>query len=296
LQHGEKVEIVTASTCPVVLQEPIEHYLALAQTHVPGLLDGFYLTGSAALGAFEPGHSDVDFLAIVRRAPSAADMEGLRALHQAYANDCPQFPLDGGYIEWAGLGRVAGAATGAAAGAAAGEMAPFPFYNEGRLGMGYHEAHPVGWWLLKRHGIAVMGPEPAALDFSASWEAVTAYMARNLDTYWAGWTRRPTRLAALLTDYGVEWAVLGICRLVDAAERGDLHAKWAAGEYCLRTLPAGWHPLLREALALRQKSSITHATTLSIAPARLGRAWAARAFLQFAILRCRETLASLTLR
>jgi hypothetical protein len=34
-------------------------------------------------------------------------------------------------------------------------------------------------------------------------------LKQNLNGYWAGFTRKPSRMAWLLSDYGVQWTVLG---------------------------------------------------------------------------------------
>ena len=40
-------------------------YLRLAERLLPGRVVGFYLVGSAALGSFRPGRSDIDFIAVM---------------------------------------------------------------------------------------------------------------------------------------------------------------------------------------------------------------------------------------
>ncbi len=51
---------------PVVVDELVGRYLYQIDLAVPGTIEGFYVVGSAALGAFRPGRSDVDFVAVVR--------------------------------------------------------------------------------------------------------------------------------------------------------------------------------------------------------------------------------------
>jgi hypothetical protein len=43
----------------------VARYLALLDGVLPGSLDGLYLVGSTALGDFQPGSSDIDFVAFV---------------------------------------------------------------------------------------------------------------------------------------------------------------------------------------------------------------------------------------
>src|SRR3954462_8891569 len=53
-------------------------YLAIADRLVPDRVLGLYLVGSAALGAFHPGRSDVDLVVVV---DGDLDLRRLRALH-----------------------------------------------------------------------------------------------------------------------------------------------------------------------------------------------------------------------
>jgi hypothetical protein len=62
----------------------------------------------------------------------------------------------------------------------------------------------VTWWILKRHGIAVVGPPAERFDFAIDWDDLIAKMRRNMNTYWASFTSNPRRMAWLLTDYGTQ--------------------------------------------------------------------------------------------
>jgi hypothetical protein len=43
----------------------VERYVAHLERLVPGALEGFYLVGSVALGAYCHGRSDVDFVGVL---------------------------------------------------------------------------------------------------------------------------------------------------------------------------------------------------------------------------------------
>jgi hypothetical protein len=49
---------------PQPVQLVLNEYIDLVNDALPGLLVGFYLQGSLALGAFDPGLSDIDFFSI----------------------------------------------------------------------------------------------------------------------------------------------------------------------------------------------------------------------------------------
>ena len=56
-------------------------FIASTAEVLPELVDAFYIVGSIALGAFDPGYSDVDFIAVVSRQCTGDDIERLTTLH-----------------------------------------------------------------------------------------------------------------------------------------------------------------------------------------------------------------------
>ena len=84
----------------------------------------------------------------------------------------------------------------------------------------------------------------------------------------------------LMSDWGIQWTVLGVLRQFYSFRENAITTKTRAGEYALTCLPARWHPLIQEALRMRagQKRS-THSF-------RLGRMVEAVRFLKFIIQTC----------
>lgn len=64
-------------------------FLSAADAVVPGLIQGLYLTGSAALGDFRRHSSDVDFVAVSEHRPDGAELQGLAAVHAMVRDRCP---------------------------------------------------------------------------------------------------------------------------------------------------------------------------------------------------------------
>src|SRR5690625_2902308 len=62
-------------------------YLRTADRLLPGQLVGCYLVGSTALGAYRPGRSDIDLVAVLDDGPLTGDrlLRRLRMLHAAQA-------------------------------------------------------------------------------------------------------------------------------------------------------------------------------------------------------------------
>jgi hypothetical protein len=252
---------------PQAIQPLLQEYLRLLDTRLPGLLDGFYIHGSIALGAFNPQSSDIDFVAVVSRRCLPDDVEQLRAIHQEIEQRYTRWPLQGTYLQWADLGHLEDT------------IPPHPYYHDGVLyASGRHEVNEVTWCLLKKHGIALKGPEPRNLDFDASEEALLGYMRENINRYWASFTRVRGQMAALLTDWGIQWAVLGVLRQMYTLRECDITSKTGAGEYALTWMAARWHKLIQEAINIRENPHIP-----SLYKSKIVRAVDAVRFLKYVI-------------
>jgi hypothetical protein len=146
------------------------------------------------------------------------------------------------------------------------------------------ELSSVTWWILKNHGIGVFGPPLQALNINVNLDQMIRVQCKNLNTYWASWTTRPGRILALLSDWGVQWTVLGVLRQFYTIHEHRITSKIKAGECALTCFPMPWHPLIREAIALRQTLSLTHY------PSRIKRAYDALYFIRYVIQVCNDFL------
>ncbi|MHC5916480.1 MAG: hypothetical protein ACYTXE_37115 [Nostoc sp.] len=91
--------------------------------------------------------------------------------------------------------------------------------------------------MLKHRGICLIGLPPENLAFTVDWNLLQRKMKENLNSYWVSWTRSPSKLAYLLTDSGIEWAVLGVLRLFYVLREHEILWKTEAGRYALVYLP-----------------------------------------------------------
>jgi Domain of unknown function (DUF4111) len=253
---------------PESIRPLLQDYLGVLNDRVP-LAEACYLHGSIALNAFNDRLSDIDFITVLRYRPTADDLTHLRTIHQTITNKYPRWKLDGSYLQWQDLGRLPAA------------IDPSPYVAEGILHpQGYRDVNLVTWWLLKHHGVALFGTPPQSLTFTVSWDELVARMHENLHSYWRSWTRSPTRLPQLFTDYGIQWAVLGILRLWYTFREGDIVSKTDAGRSALIHLPARWHPLIQEAIDLRETPD------RRLDRSRICRAYDAFQFLRYIIRLC----------
>lgn len=232
---------------PATVEHCLNRYRGLLDQYVPQLLAALYVHGSIALGAYDEGKSDIDFIAVLSKAANDGEISALKQIHRTLTVEFPHSALEGSYLQMHDLGRSVR------------EIAPSPCIYDGQFHpVARHDINPVTWWMLKHRAIIIFGPNPVALPFEAEWDAVHAYMRHNLNTYWAAYTTSLRRMAFLLSDAGVEWAVLGVSRLYYGLREGTMISKRQAGEYAMQHMPVQWHALLQETLALRagQRTSL----------------------------------------
>lgn len=224
---------------PEPIQPMMADYVGKLEAALPGLVSAVYVHGSIALGAFNPASSDVDFITVLTRRANADDIARLTELHQ-HITATYQWGMDGSYLQREDLGQII-------------LTTPYPHYNEGFNPAAEFNASDVTWWTLKHYGIAVVGQTPAELAYEVDWDDLIVKMRHNLNTYWRGWAYGPRRMAILVSDWGVQWAVLGVLRQFYSFREGDIVSKTDAGRYALTCVPTRWHKLIREAINIRER-------------------------------------------
>ncbi|MEV0384111.1 aminoglycoside adenylyltransferase domain-containing protein [Nonomuraea sp. NPDC050643] len=215
----------------------VETYLSLADAEAPGLVEGLYLEGSAALGDYRPGTSDVDFVAVTAEPPRAEVLERIHTKLGAH-------PFDGVYLTWDDLGHNPA------------ELGERPQAHTGRLNR-RGGVNPVTWHTLARHGLTCRGPKPGELEIWNDPGALAAWTDTNLDRYWRRLVGRASHLASpwgltCLGGYGAVWVVTGVSRLHYTLATGDITSKTGAARHALEVFPEHWHRVVNEALRLRE--------------------------------------------
>ena len=238
---------ITHSVCAV-----IEDYLSEIRQYMPDTLDGFYLHGSIALGAFIEHASDIDFVAVVKRELTQVDLDALASIHASIAARHPFPVMEGNYIRWSDLGKEEVTAQ------------PYPYFASSVMhASGFFNHNPVTWWTLSRRGICVLGPEIGSLGMEADEDALVAYVQENMHGYWKQRLQALRRTAAESNwswsidriEEEMEWSVLGMLRQYYTLSERSVVSKIGAGQYALTHLPPHWHPVIREALRIRMKES-----------------------------------------
>ncbi len=241
---------------PAPAARVVRRYLDSLDRAVPGLLDGFYLVGSLALGAFRPGRSDIDFVATCSRAPSPAELASLKTVHRrSYAEGLVNagasmsWPLvcNGVFVRRAALALPPS------------EVVALASQVSGRFTLAHgFDCNPITWWTLANGGVTLRGPAAEDLGVHLDHEEMRRFTASNLVSYWQPWARAVAgrgpgswapRLRQLHSRRLAAWGVLGTSRMHATISTGEVIAKERAGEYALETFGARWQPIIDEALS-----------------------------------------------
>jgi len=245
---------MSAERLPGGARAAVDDLLGRLDRALPGRVEGFYVTGSACLGTFRLGRSDIDFVAIVAGDLERDELARLRAIHlgrwaAALVRDV------GGHGRWPLVCNGSYLAPGSLA-ASPRAVTPLAGHVAGRFRVAERDGfdvNPVTWHTLARHGIAVRGPGPDRLDIRVDAGELQAWTLENLNSYWSRWVERarrpgPRTVPSLQRRYAA-WGVLGVSRLHYTLATGEIAGKVQAGEYARDTFDGEWHPLIDDALA-----------------------------------------------
>ncbi|MER7463647.1 aminoglycoside adenylyltransferase domain-containing protein [Streptomyces sp. NPDC097981] len=227
-------------------------YLEAADRAVPGLVEGLYLHGSLTYGDYRPGRSDIDFVAVLSGRPADHVVRRLGEALTELGRHHPRPYFDGLHVTRADL---AGPPADCPDVPCIGE---WEFQPAGRFGV-----NPVTWHELARGAITLRGPRLGPGDVWADETALRTYSHGNLRDYWLPSLAKlragegavasgPAERAQGLT----EWFVLGVARLHHLLATGRLTSKGGAGRHALTAFGTEWHPIVNEALRIRNGAGI----------------------------------------
>lgn len=246
----------------LMVEQAVTRYLAGIDRLLPGVVTGFYVVGSTAYGAYRPGRSDIDFVAVVDHDPTPGELRRLRAQHVRSGARTAAMALrrrvlpttgtcNGVFVRSADLARPVS------------EIEAVAYHVGVSFGTGPvgSDISPVAWKTLAERGITVRGPEPSALGLDPQPELLRSWNLGNLESYWRPWAERVRRAPgprfAGRSRYWTSWGMLGPPRLHRTMATGEVVSKEAAGEYALDVFPARWHPLLADGLAYVRRQPAT---------------------------------------
>lgn len=215
----------------MVYEHAAERFLkALDATLAPDMVRGVYVVGSAALGGWQPGRSDLDVLVVIDRPMTETDLAMVGEMHtlleSTRADDEPH--SDGHYV----TPNLLGAST----------EATVPFSVDGVFKTDGGTTDPVLWAILDRHGVTLHGPTASELKVAPDPAWLREWNHGNLESYWRTHTNYRAQLserdpASPIDPYLLAWEVTGPGRLHATIATGDVISKEASADYTAGLFP-----------------------------------------------------------
>lgn len=207
---------------------------------LPRRIEQVHVVGSAAMGAYVPGRSDVDVVVALDRRLTGPEILRLQAAQVLASVPCGAsgvvhrrwaFPgnVNGVYVVTADLARPVG------------EIEPVAAHTGTAFTIGTaFDVNPVMWTVLADTGTPVVRP---------TQDETVAWCRENLRTFWR--SLAVGLRGGRISRSRMTQEVLGAPRLWLTATTGEIVSKEDAGQRALAAFAAGWHPLLHDALAWR---------------------------------------------
>ena len=194
--------------------------LAEVQTILGDQFTGLYLYGSLAIGDFDPGKSDIDFLVVTTDALPDEKVAALAAMHARLAASDSKWAteLEGSYIPRRSLRHYDATDT------------HHPHIDRGRgtLAIEQHDTD----WVIQRHvlrnqGVVVAGPDPHSLI-----DPIPADDLRQAVVGLLWWWDLQLSDTSRVEQSGYQaYAILSMCRILYTLEYGTVASKPAAARW-----------------------------------------------------------------
>ena len=216
-------------------------WLDLLDSSAPGLVTGLHIRGGLGFGEYVPGVSDVDMVAVLDHPPSYDEVAALESAHSELAAMHPQPPLDGFHLTAEDLAKDPD------------DCPDLPCALHGWFEPAdRYDVTPVGWHELAHHSIAVRGELPEVWTDRQRLEDFTRH---TLTTEWADIASSLAKFPQESAADDATWHVLAAARMHHLLVTGEMTSKSTAGRWGLAHYDARWHPVIREALRLRDATS-----------------------------------------
>lgn len=211
----------------------------------PLFIDGIYLTGSLSMNDFYSNKSDIDFLVLCKELPGSEIGAQLKHIHKTIQKRFPKPDLSGCYLTAESI-RTEDV-----------ENIKVLSYHRGSIHYRNFEMAPVSLWELKTNAFTLYGEKSANLPVYVKPDVLYKFLYENINSYWSKWVKGHRaflryRLLLFVFPRLTEWVLLGVARQLYTLQTGKIASKTEAGKYCLKILPGKFHPIIKDAIRIRQ--------------------------------------------
>jgi hypothetical protein len=214
-----------------------------------------YLTGSLALGDFDPHTSDIDFIVLTDVALSPDLIEALREMHERFSTSSSAWAdkIEAVYVPPEALHPVPV------------PPASYPQVEKGRpLFVAPLES---GWifqcYTLWAHGVTAAGPDIRPLVGPVDPDDMRR-AAAPIAELWLEQARHDPTWPVWVYERGHQaFVVLTLCRLLYTLHSGSVASKPAAARWAVQTLEPRWAALIERSLAEQHGNGETPASEVA---------------------------------
>lgn len=196
---------------------------------------GFYLQGSFAVGDFDR-HSDVDWIIVIEDELSEDQVAALQIMHERiYGLDCAWAQhLEGSYFPKDDLRHYA----------PRNKLLWYLDNGSRSLIQSGHCNTVVVRWVMREHGVALAGPDPATLVAPIP----VPVLQREIVDAMNGWGQQIVADPGCINNRFYQgYAVLNYCRMLHDLHTGRCGSKRAGAEWAKVTLDPAWAGLIDRA-------------------------------------------------
>ncbi len=232
------------------MPDDVNAVVELLRQEVKRVLDhlfiGIYIHGSLAVGDFNPGSSDIDFLVVVKEALSQEIVSSLEAMHLGIATGGGKWAgrLEGSYVPIQAFRSKKP------------PVEPRPYLNEGRF---YMAQYGYEWVLekytIREYGLVIDGPDPATFIAPVSRDGLQKACMHILVDWWEPMLEDSSRLQ---TPEYQTYGVMTMCRSLHMLTHGTMVSKKKAAAWAGDTLAKPWKALIKKALEWENGDSFPH--------------------------------------
>ncbi len=225
----------------------LERFLLEVQAILGDRFTGLYLYGSLALGDFDPGKSDIDFLVVTTDELPETMVAALAAMHERLAASGLKLAmeLEGSYIPRRSLRHYDPTNT----------HHPYIDRGGGRLAITQHDTvWVIQCYVLREHGVVVAGPDIQSLIDPISPDELQ-WAVRDMLWWWELQLKDTSRVEQ--SGYQV-YTVLSMCRILYTLKYGTIVTKPAAARWAQDALDKRWRGLIDHALTWQPGKTMDH--------------------------------------
>ncbi|SMD18528.1 nucleotidyltransferase domain-containing protein [Kibdelosporangium aridum] len=218
-----------------MFEQIVNRYLAVADRLIPGRISGFYVVGSAALGAWHADTSDIDFVAVLngpaKQLPALHILGNLATAWRALLRRQPHIPgtMNGVFVATEDISKPVT------------RIRPIASHSGRKFkwDTGF-DVNPVMWKVLREKGITFRGPEPAEWGLDPEPGMLRQWTLDQLNGHWRSFAEKcvsgdPPCKPLISPDRVAAARVTGPPRLHCTVTTGEVISKDAAVRYALDT-------------------------------------------------------------